>query len=428
MKKYTRESGVAKAGLLRFCARVSKGLGRVEEKLVTNVMYGIATGNSCRLTEIGRALDEEIALKKTVNRLSLGLKKFSGHKTLRENYLARVRKYIDDTTVFPIDESDVAKPCSRSMEGLHLVRDGDTGETVPGYMTMEIAALTHKTKTPLPIYERVYSASEEGFVSQPEEVLKSLNFLSQQYGHGGFRVLDRGFDANIYMRYFIKAKEKFIIRMRKNRIVQHGGKSVNIEELANRYKGKYAFKCTLHGETIHLKVSEIPINIFEFGKYPLFLVCVYGFGKKPMLLLTNCRGENLCVAIAKMYLLRWKIEEHFRFKKQQYAFEDFRVRSLNAIRSLHLLVTLLAGYLALLTQEPNTVIFCVLKQAARPIPRSKKRKPKLFFHYELASGFATLLRKTSANLKAHFPPVRFRPPVFQLSFFSKKQWLDLLVA
>ena len=131
------------------------------------------------------------------------------------------------------------------------------------------------------------------------------------------------------------------------------------------------------------------------------------------------------MAIAKMYLLRWRIEEHFRFKKYQYNFEDFRVRSLNAIRTLHLLVTLLTGYLALLTQDPNAVISCVLRQAARPIPRSKKRKPKRFFHYELASGFAMLLRKTSANLKALFPPVRFRPPVLQLSFLSNKQWLDL---
>jgi hypothetical protein len=428
MKNYSRESRIAKAGLVRFCTKMSKGLGRPDQKLVMNMVYGIAAGNSCHLTEIGRALEEGITLKKTVDRLSLGLKKFEGRKVLRKNYLEIVEKYIDDTTIFPIDESDTAKPHSRAMEALHPVRDGSTGEIVPGYMTLEIAALTHQTKTPLPVYERVYSAAENGFISQGEEVLKGLSFLSKRFGHSGFRVLDRGYDANVYMKYFIKAKEKFIIRVRKNRTVRHGGKQVNIEELAGRYKGKYAFRCMLHGETIHMKIAEIPINLYEFGEYPLYLVCVYGFGKKPMLLITNCRGEGMCVTIAKMYLLRWKIEEHFRFKKQQYNFEDFRVRSLNAIRTLHLLVTVLAGYLALLTQVPNAVIFCVLKQAARPIPRSKKRRPKRFFHYELASGFAILLRKTSANLKALFPPVRFRPLFSQLSFLSKRQWLDLLSA
>ena len=40
------------------------------------------------------------------------------------------------------------------MEALHDIYDGSTGEIVPGYMTLEIAALTHKQTTPLPIYER----------------------------------------------------------------------------------------------------------------------------------------------------------------------------------------------------------------------------------------------------------------------------------
>ena len=98
-------------------------------------------------------------------------------------------------------------------------------------------------------------------------------------------------------------------------MVRHKEKSVNIEELAGRYKGKYAFKCTLQGKKHELKVAEMPINIYEFGEYPLYLVAVYGFGQKPMLLLTNCRGEGMVAAIAKMYLLRWKIEEHFRLQK-----------------------------------------------------------------------------------------------------------------
>jgi hypothetical protein len=297
-------------------------------------------------------------------------------------------------------------------------------------MTLEITALTHKTKTPLPVYERVYSAAEKGFVSRDDEVLKGLRFLTERYGHGGIRVLDRGYDANVYMRYFIKAKERFIIRVKKNRIVHHKEQSVNIADLASRYKGKCALKCTLHGEAVHCKVADIPIHLHEFGKYPLYLVVVYGFGKEPMYLLTNCRSgdSGLCTTIVKMYLLRWRIEEHFRFKKQQFNFEDFRVRTLGAIRTLHLLVTILTGYLALLSQETNTMITCILREAAKAVPRCKKRRPKKLLHYEIASGFAKLLRKTTANLKAHFPPLRFRPSCRQLSLFSHCAWLGLLTA
>ena len=427
MRHYSRETGIVKAGIIRYCKRICKGLRRPAEKLVTSMIYGVAAANSCQLTEIARALEEEITIKKTVDRLSRGLQQFDGHAKVWENHLKQAEAYIDEATIYPIDESDLAKPYSVAMEALHEVHDGSSNKIVPGYMTLEITALTHRTKTPLPVYERVFSAAEKGFKSQGDEVLKGLRFLSQRYGHGGMRVLDRGYDANVYIRYFMKAKEKFIIRVKKNRIVHHNGRAINIEALASRYKGKCALQCTLQGETVYCKVTEIPIHIPEFNKYPLCLVVVYGFGKVPMYLLTNCRSKDtrFCIAIAKMYLLRWRIEEHFRFKKHQYHFEDFRVRSLNAIRTLHLLVTLLAGFMALLTQEPNTVITCVLREAALAIPRSKKRIPKKLLHYELAVGFSRLLRKTSANLKSLFPPLRFRPSCFQFSFLSYKDCLRL---
>ena len=121
MKKYTRESVIAKAGLLRFCAKICKGLGRVAEKLVTEMIYGIAAGNSCHLTEIARALEEEITVKKTVDRLSRGLQRFEEGAVLQENYLKAVQKHVDDTTIYPIDNSDLAKPYSVAMEALHEV-------------------------------------------------------------------------------------------------------------------------------------------------------------------------------------------------------------------------------------------------------------------------------------------------------------------
>ena len=61
-----------------------------------------------------------------------------------------------------------------------------------------------------------FRPAEPGFISQDEEILKGLSFLSKRFGRGGFRVLDRGYDANVYMRYFIKHHERFIIRVRKN--------------------------------------------------------------------------------------------------------------------------------------------------------------------------------------------------------------------
>lgn len=46
-----------------------------------------------------------------------------------------------------------------------------------------------------------------------------------------------------------------------------------------------------------------------------------------MLLLSNLKMQEkkrLCHIIAKVYLLRWQIEEYFRFKKRQLGQEDLR--------------------------------------------------------------------------------------------------------
>lgn len=66
----------------------------------------------------------------------------------------------------------------------------------------------------------------------------------------------------------------------------------------------------------------------EFPKQELTLIVVYGFGKAPMMLLTNLKSsekKKIFLIVTKGYLMRWRIEEYFKFKKQQFDFEDIRV-------------------------------------------------------------------------------------------------------
>ena len=149
------------------------------------------------------------------------------------------------------------------------------------------------------------------------------------------------------------------------------------------------------------------------------LVVVYGFGKEPMLLLTNLKSDDTRLAntITKVYLMRWRIEEYFRFKKQQYGFEDFRVRSLNAIRVLHRVLTLLSGLIGLLSEKREESVFvmeliAVSKRIYPPEPGKTKRK---FMHYAIADGFFAVLRRCSVGIGAFLPKSKPSP---QLSFFS----------
>ena len=362
MNHYSKLAWRLKRKILSFSKNICKGLKRPEEKLVSNLLYGIAESGSCHLSKIARALKESITLKKTIERLSVGLRDFSeeDRQKLQDNYNDTIRKDMDNRTIYVIDLSDMTKPYSEKLEGLALVRDGSTGALEKGYWTMEIAALTASTKTPLPVYDRVYSTKETGFISEDDEVLKGLRYVSKTFGKQGIRTLDRGFDTLTYYEYFLKARELFIIRAKKNRDVTHNGETVNIMAIANRYKGKYRmdFK-DKKGENISCKIAVIPVSLPKYPKIPLHLIAVYGFGKEPMLLLTNLDRDDkrLANTITKVYLMRWRIEEYFRFKKQQYALEGFRVRSLSAIRALHRVVTLLAGLIGMLSDKREKSLF-----------------------------------------------------------------------
>ena len=314
MNHYSRLAWLLKREILNFSKKVCKRLGRPKEKLVSSLLYGIAESESCHLSKIGRALKERITLKKTIERLSRGLRSFSTkeQENMLGDYNQIVKVCVDERTVYVGDGSDVTKPYSEKLEGLAMVRDGSTGELEKGYWTLEIAALTAETKSPISVYDRVYSAVEDSFISENDEVLKGLRYVSKTFGKAGIRALDRGYDTLTYYEYFFKSQEKFIIRSKKNRDVCYKGETRNILEVAELFKGKYRldFK-DKKGKNIICKTSIIPVSLPKHPNIPLNLVVVYGFGKEPMLLLTNLKSDDsrLANTVVKVYLMRWRIEE-----------------------------------------------------------------------------------------------------------------------
>jgi len=421
MNHYTKLAWCLKREIFKFTKKVCKGIGRPEEKLINNLLYGIAESGSCHLSKISRTLKERISLKKTIERLSRGLQGFSEQEQqkLLDNYTQMVKPYVDKRTVFVIDNSDVTKQYSEKMECLEIVRDGSTGKLEKGYWTTEIAALTAESKSPLPVYDRVFSASEKGFISATEESMKGLRYLSRTFGNVGIRALDRGYDALAYYEYFIRNNEAFVIRATKNRDVRYKKETKNILKVANQFKGKY--RIDFHdrkGKLVSCKIAVVPVSLPKHPNIPLNLIVIYGFGKDPMMLLTNVDGDDkrLANTIIKVYLMRWRIEEYFRFKKQQYEWEDFRVRSLNSIRTLYRVLSLLTGFISLLSEKRNESLFVmelisVSMRIYRPKPEKAKRK---FLHYAIGDAFFVILRRCSVGILSFFAKPQ---PSNQLSLF-----------
>jgi hypothetical protein len=111
------------------------------------------------------------------------------------------------------------------------------------------------------------------------------------------------------------------------------------------------------------------ITPIEMDGKPLNLVVCNGFGEKPLMLITNVFDDDksICTAIVKCYLMRWKIEEFYRFKKVTFNFEDIRVLSLKAMNNLNFLLNLLVGFLSMKSTDKadKPIIVLLINQVKR---------------------------------------------------------------
>ncbi|MCL2106899.1 MAG: hypothetical protein FWH26_07600 [Oscillospiraceae bacterium] len=412
-----------KRGLLKFSEKVSKGLPKPARKFVAEMVYGIAASNSCKLTEIGRALKEDIPLKKSVDRLSRNLANFSHSEIVMNNLVAAVRPSLGSNTMLLLDPSDVTKPCSPKMEAIGKVYDASTGKFAQGYWTMGVVALTEENQQPVPVYERLYPCKKQGGAGGTEETKKALQHLREHFGPEIPRVLDRGFDAEGYFREFFAHDEKFILRQNQNRVAIHHGKRTCIDEIVRgldcthelSFRGKYGLsKCRIGMTTVALP---------NMGNLKMNLAVCKGIGAKPLALYTNLDEtlDTLAVRVVKAYLMRWRIEEFYAFKKQALHFEDFRVRGLKSIQALDLLLTIAAAYIGLLSANASSDPFVVrLIQLSKRVERlASFLKNTKFFYYALADAVSRSLACLNPRLSRFYSSPSLPSPQLCFADFVK---------
>lgn len=357
-----------KRSVLSFAARVSNGLAKPQQKFVADMLYGMMVSQDVKLTKIGAALKEESKLKYTVERLSRNVNDFDESDTIADNYMKKAVKKTRKDTLLLVDGSDILKPYGKNFEGLCEVRDGSTGKIGKGFPTVGVIALTDD-KLPVPVYEHIYSYDKD-FVSENHETFKALDFADKHFSKEHIRVFDRGYDSGIITEKLLDSKVRFIVRVNDVRMVIHEGENINIQTLANKFKGKYALDFeNQKGKRIKCKISITPIELPKFRGQLFNLVICKGFSDTPMLLITNVFDDDnaICKSIVKCYLLRWKIEEFYRFKKQTFQFEDIRVMNLKAMNNLNLLLNILIGFLSMKSTEAHDkpIIVALINQVKR---------------------------------------------------------------
>jgi len=195
-----------------------------------------------------------------------------------------------------------------------------------------------------PLYGKLYSQDAPGFGSENEEILTAVKKTSKHTKGRGIWVIDRGADRKKLIGPLLKEQKRFIIRLIGNRHLVYRGKRVRADDLANDRPTLYADRLIKEeGEKEKAYYIEFGYRRVKLPGYKeqLYLIVVKGFGKEPLMLLTNVtvkRSRKSLLLIVLSYVRRWQIEETIRFAKQSYSLEDIRLLTYRRLQNMMVLV------------------------------------------------------------------------------------------
>lgn len=405
----------------RFSGIFSPRFSRPQAHFVEQMIFGIQAAQDVKLSNIGRTLDERIALKKTEERLSHHLASVGMGQAVNEavarDAAARVRR----DTLIVIDPTDIRKTYAEKMPYLATVRDGSTGELVPGYWSCVAMACEPDRRRVVPLHLRLWSADAPDFVSENHQLLEVIDTVRAAVDERGIYVIDRGGDRIKLFNPFLERKMRFIARLVGERDLIFRGRRRQAFDLARGCSMRYAETLVREDggkeHSYHLEYGFRSVRLPGRDE-PLTLLVVKGFGDEPLMLLTNVEvkpSRSSLWFIVRGYLARWMVEETIRFIKQSYHLEDIRVLDSDRLKNL-VALTLAAAYFAAvwLGEKLRLAVLC------RRVTKLAKRLfgvPE-FHYYALADGIRTLLSRLGRWTPQEDGPENIRHAPQQMFFIE----------
>jgi hypothetical protein len=302
------------------------------------------------------------------------------------------------------DGSDIRKPYSKELPHLTKVKSLEK-QMVNGYNTFNSIVINDLDKQLHLLASTPYSSSDPNYnqiigagftqndivlgqIKRTDEALKT-QFPDVKVRH----LLDRGHDDQELFNFIDELDSTFIVRAKSNRnsnkfLLDEKGKpqavkliNATLEHTQERILEQFVWKNKVFQQAkmvitwgkITLKdktYSVIKIQVFDREKKSIF--------KDQMLLITNeliCNFES-AFEIYQAYLRRSKIENVFKFLKDQLGWEDFQVRDFMVIQNIITLCFFVAGYFYEnqheIIKDPQVTTICQLA-------RSKGKVTKYFY-------------------------------------------------
>ncbi|WP_283589578.1 transposase, partial [Staphylococcus nepalensis] len=197
---------------------------------------------------------------------------------------------------------------------------------------------------------------------------------------------------------YMSTNNESVIRMKDKRTFLFKGKKKNCYEEAIKRKGKIRMTLLFDdNEVREVYVSHTKVTL-PYNKSDYELVMVYGLSEeRPLILLTNLsiHSKEDVIKVVRLYFSRWRIEEYFRAKKQEYDFENMRVRTLKAMNNLNTILTIYLGYVGMLSEKIDRKLMTI-----KIIEASKSLRRKiLVWLSQMARGIKEILKYCHTGIK-----------------------------
>ena len=152
-----------------------------------------------------------------------------------------------------------------------------------------------------------------------------------------------------------------------------------------------------NNDKYEVAVSHTKVTL-PYNKRDYELVFIYGLSEeRPMILLTNreIHSKEDLIKVVRLYFYRWRIEEYFRSKKQEYQMESFRVRTLKSINVLNMMLTIHMGHISKLIESMDKKLLVI-----KIIERSQSLRNKVIvWASQIAKGIKEILKYAHSGIK-----------------------------
>jgi hypothetical protein len=391
-----------KEKMLNIARNLHDYLTKPQQKYILEMISGCFATCSLNLSAISGYLNEDCGIKHTLKRLQRNTFNYSSLLAISNVYnidYAFEETKSDSRLIISIDGGDLVHNYGKSFELISKVRDGSSGGIANGYHLNHAVCYSPGSKRLFSLYLDVYSSKSEDFKSENTETLNMLNKLKEKFRDKGLFLFDRGYDSGIILTYLLREDLSFVIRSVGKRHLEYKGEQISVSKICNgiinrRYrKGGISYgyaKCYYNNRA----VTVISVR-FCGNKNKLYLLCE-----------GHISSSKEVYFRIKSYFKRWKIEESYRFMKQQFGLEKCLVRKFESLKTILTLVSFCWNVLSQI--EADTIVSKLLENMAKREKLNSKGKVVCkFIYYRISDGLKNLLLSAKELL------FRFRQKIYE---------------